>query len=199
MSEDRAEAALRQIRALLTESADREGAYEPTPCLTEGDVCAWEDLYGVALPEQYRTFLTEIGDGGTMPGAYCDFVIEPLAKVWGRWTANEPFPVTAERARDRLQQLKAEGHPADGVLFPELQKHWDETDQPPGCLLFGHYPCSDALFLVTAGDLRGSVWCSVYGGTPETDRSGEPVEFLAWFAATLTDLTDGLPTDTAGA
>ena len=29
-------------------------------------VCAWEKKYGVKLPEDYFTFLTEIGDGGTI-------------------------------------------------------------------------------------------------------------------------------------
>ena len=102
-----------------------------------------------------------------------------------------PFPVTSGRLRKRFRELKTKGRPADGVLFPELSAYWEEDVQPPGCLVFGQYPCADALFLVTAGDLRGSVWCRVCSGIPEMDRSGELVGFLAWLADALAEFTGG--------
>jgi hypothetical protein len=178
---------LDRIRALLAESADREVRYTPHPCLPESGIAAWEAGHDLALPDEYRAFLREIGDGGFMPGSYCDFVIHSLDEVRGGWTAATPFPISADRVRNRLRQLKAEGRPADGVLFPELDPFWD-VDQPPGCLVFGQYPCADSLFLVTTGDLRGSVWCGVCAGIPELDRAGEPVGFLAWFADVLAEL-----------
>lgn len=36
------------------------------PPIEVEQVCAWEKKYGVKLPEDYFTFLTEIGDGGTI-------------------------------------------------------------------------------------------------------------------------------------
>ncbi len=36
------------------------------PPIEMEQVCAWEKKYGVKLPEDYFTFLTEIGDGGTI-------------------------------------------------------------------------------------------------------------------------------------
>jgi hypothetical protein len=190
MSEARFGSVLQGIRDLLAQSTHDEERYTPRPCLTEQQIEAWEDLHAVTLPEQYRVFLQEVGNGGRMPGSYCDFVIESLAKVRGGWTASAPFPVTAERLRERLRQLDADGRPADGVLFPELEPYWEEAGRPPGCLVFGQYPCADGLFLVTTGDLRGSVWCSVCAGIPETDESGEPTKFLGWFANTLAELLD---------
>jgi uncharacterized protein (TIGR02996 family) len=171
--------------------SERGSPYTPKPCLTERELTAWEAAYGVPLPEGYRLFLREVGDGGTMPGSYCDFVVRPLAEVRGGPRAATPFPVTAGRLRQRFRQLKAEGRPADGVLFPELGAFWEGADQPPGCLVFGQYPSGDALFLVTAGDLRGSVWCGVCCGIPEMARSGEPVEFLDWFADALAEFEGG--------
>jgi uncharacterized protein (TIGR02996 family) len=176
---------LGQIQHLLRRTG-RDHCYTPRPRLTEKELAAWEAAYGVTLPEEYRLFLREVGNGGMQPGSYCDFVIEPLAQVRGEQSAATPFPVTADRLRSRFGQLKTEGRPADGVLFPEL-----EIDQPPGCLVFGQYPSSDALFLVTAGELRGSVWCGVCSGIPEMDGSGEPVGFLAWFADVLAEFADG--------
>jgi hypothetical protein len=146
----------------------------------------------VTLPEDYRLFLREVGDGGWQPGSYTDFIIDPLAELRGGPSAATPFPVTAERLRKRFRQLKAEGHPADGVLFPELSAYWEADGQPPGCLVFGQYPSADALFLVTAGELRGSVWCGVCSGIPEMDRSsGDLVGLLAWFADALAELAGG--------
>jgi hypothetical protein len=170
---------------------ERSSRYTANRCLTERELTAWEAAHGVTLPEEYRLFLREVGDGGVMPGSYCDFVVNPLVEVRGGPSAAAPFPVTADRLRGRLSQLKTEGRPADGVLFPELEAFWEEVDQPPGCLVFGEYPSSDALFLVTAGDLRGSVWCGVCCGIPEVGRLGEPVEFLDWFADVLAEFESG--------
>jgi uncharacterized protein (TIGR02996 family) len=165
--------------------------YTPNPCLNESELTAWEAAFGVTLPEEYRLFLREVGGGGMMPGSYCDFIVKPLAEGRGGPSASIPFPVTSDRLRSRFRQLKTEGRPANGVLFPELEAFWEEVDQPPGCLVFGEYPSADALFLVTAGDLRGSVWCSVCCGIPEMGPPGEPIEFLDWFADVLAEFENG--------
>jgi hypothetical protein len=113
-------------------------------------------------------------------------VVTALASVRGAQTAAQPFPVSAERVRARFHQLKVEGRPDDGVLFPELEPIWEADDHPMGCLVFGHYPSYDSLFLVTAGDLRGSLWCGVCYGIPET-KGGEFVGFPDWFADVLAE------------
>src|SRR5262249_16993844 len=148
------------------------------PCLTQPQLRIWESANGVTLPEEYRRFLTDVGDGGMMPGSYCNFVVESLAGLRFGPGVAAPFPVTATRLRDRMRRLEVEGRPADGVLFPELEPFWqeeeeeDEAQPPAGCVFFGRYPSYDPLFLVTAGDLRGSVWCLVGHAVPEVDRSG---------------------------
>ena len=68
---------------------------------------------------------------------------------------------------------------------------WEGGRGLPGCLSIGEYPGGDGLILVTAGDLRGSVWCTVSYGIPEIDRSYELRGFLDWFANTLTVLQAG--------
>jgi hypothetical protein len=149
-------------------------------------LAGWESKYGVALPKEYRLFLREIADGGVMPGSYCDFVVSSLADVRGAQTAAQPFPMSADRVRTRFQQLKLKGQPDNGVLFPELERIWEADDQPAGCLMVGHYPSYDPLFLVTAGDLQGSLWCGVCCGIPES-KHGELVGFLDWFADVLAE------------
>ena len=187
MSED----VMSRIGALLTECHKQEGGYCRHRRLPERSVTAWERRHGVILPDEYRAFIREVGNGGMMPGHYCDFIIHPLAEVLGSERAATPFPVKSKRFRERMRQLAVEGWPTEGVLFPELEPYWDRIDQPPGCIVFGQYPSSDALLLVTAGDLRGSVWCSVCLGVPELTSSRKPLGFLAWFASTLNELLHG--------
>jgi hypothetical protein len=163
---------LDRIRKLLDDSRGQEWAFVPRPPITEQTVLEWEAEHAVALPEEYRLFLREIADGGVMPGSYCDFVVSALASVRGATTAAQPFPVSANRVRARFQQLEVEGRPYDGVLFPELEPIWEADNEPTGCLVFGHYPSYDSLFLVTVGDLRRSLWCGVCYGIPET-KGGE--------------------------
>src|SRR5262249_54855701 len=129
----------------------------------------------------------EIGDGGKMPGSYCDFVIYPLADVTGAPTAAQPFPLTVDRVWERLRD---KARPDDGVLFSELTPFWEDGSQPPGCVVFGEYPSSDGLFLVTAGDLRGTVWRSVCDGAIE-GKGDEFMGFLDWFADVLTEFEGG--------
>lgn len=190
MTREPGDSALDRIRALLDSSRGRDGAFVPRSPLGEAELLAWEAGCGVALPDEYRQFFQEVGDGGTMPGSYCDFRVFALSEARGAATAARPFPVSAERVRERFRQLEAEGRPDDGVLFPELEPIWEADDVPPGCLVFGHYPSFDSLLLVTAGDLRGAVWCGVCSGIPET-RGGASVGFLEWFAGTLAEFEGG--------
>lgn len=181
---------LDRVRKLLDASRDQEWAFVPRPTLNEQSLVEWEAEYGVSLPDEYRLFQREIADGGVMPGSYCDFVVSALANVRGAATTAQPFPVSADRVRARFQQLKVEGRPNDGVLFPELELIWEADDEPTGCVVLGHYPSYDSLFLVTAGDLRGSLWCGVCYGIPET-KNGEFVGFLDWFADVLAEFEGG--------
>ncbi|MDY3559692.1 TIGR02996 domain-containing protein [Gemmata sp. JC673] len=185
-----------RIRALITHSGPSTdgavtGPYTPGPCLTGPDVVAWEVARGVALPEEYKLFLQAIGNGGVMPGSHCDFDIFPLARVRSGPIAAAPFPVTSDRFRKRLRQVRAEGRPTDWVLFPELQPVWEQNDGLPGSVSIGGYPGGDGLLLVTTGELRGSIWCTVCYGIPETDPLDEPLGFLNWFVATLAGFQSG--------
>lgn len=74
------------------------------------------------LPDEYRTFLREIGNGGMLPGLHCDFIIRPLSELRGGQNAATPFPVTAKRLRAQMRQC-----PAEGALFPELEPYWERS------------------------------------------------------------------------
>lgn len=159
--------------------------FTPNPPLNQAHLAAWEAAIGVLVPEAYRLFLLEIGNGGRMPSSYCDFVIRPLDTTTSQPSLREPFPISQAHYEQRLSQLPIE---PDTSLFPELSQFW-EDGLPPGCLLLGHYPSFDRVLLVVTGELRGMVWNSVYHGIPELDQQGKPYDFLGWFEVALSDLS----------
>jgi hypothetical protein len=162
--------------------------YAAEPCITAPDLAAWEAANGVALPEAYRLFLLEIGNGGMMPGAYCDFEMWSLddrRKRGYETQPREPFPITRERLEQQIARLRAEGKSVL-PLFPEL--HFEEEEIPPGCVPLGRYPSFDPLYLVVNGDLRGTVWCVVGDWVVEINRQYELFDFLGWFEDTLLEL-----------
>jgi uncharacterized protein (TIGR02996 family) len=165
------------------------GPYRPEPCLDELDLEGWEAANGVLLPGPYRVFLRHIGNGGRMPGSYCDFVITPLVPDSIIPLLLDPFPITQEGARERRAQIQDRNWSGGlTTLFPELEPFWEE-EQFPGCLMLGHYPSYDGLFLVLTGELPGTIWCTVSWGVPEKiQRNGEPHDFLTWFEDVLLEL-----------
>jgi hypothetical protein len=69
---DRAEIAgrldfLRRTDPGFTRFGCEEHSYLLNEPLTESEVTAFEDRYGVSLPGEYRAFLLQVGDGGAGP------------------------------------------------------------------------------------------------------------------------------------
>lgn len=164
-----------------------QNLYTPKPPLTSPELTTWETVNNISLPEAYRLFLLEIGNGGMMPGSYCDFVMHPLGSKRVDPKIQEAFPITKVRLQQRMAQLKIEGRGND-ALFPELSQYWEEG-MPPGCLWLGHYPSYDFVYLIVSGELSGMVWCAVDDGVPELNSQGNPFDFLEWFEDTLLDLS----------
>lgn len=161
--------------------------YTPNPPLTASEVASWETANKVLLPEAYRHFILTVGNGGSMPGSYCDFVVKPLNPDRIDPNLLESFPIPAAQFAQRIARLQTEGREHE-ALFPQLGSYWEEEGRFPGCLILGHYPSYDFVFLVVTGELRGTVWCAVDGGVPELDREWRPRDFLSWFEDTVLDL-----------
>jgi hypothetical protein len=196
---ERAHVILERVKHLLarmqpTDVADQsrqacewKHPYTAKPCLSAHQLAAWEAANGASLPEAYRLFLLEVGNGGTMPGPYCDFEVWPFDPSKIDHNFQKAFPITKGRLDTRMAQLRAEGRPRETILFPELAAYLKEG-MPPGCLGIGQYPSYDRVFLVITGELSGMVWCAVSGGVPEFDAAEKLFDFLSWFEDTLLDV-----------
>ena len=158
--------ALRRIEAKL-----RDAGLRLRKPLDEGRIGAFERRHGIRLPEGYRRFIAEIGDGGPIP----PYGLLPLGR-------RPKGPLTPEflRARQSLPFL-ASPFPFTRGWITEDGEESDEGDVEQvahGNLLLGDGGCGIEWRLIVTGPGRGSVWefCDVGLGPAEPRR-----DFLGWY------------------
>jgi hypothetical protein len=157
--------------------------------LSDSQVQEVESQLGVALPEDYRGFLLQVGAGGAGP-SYGIFTLRRTAEEW-RWfdgtirTAavreliSGPFPNPLHASADSLQDALNATHPDEypeqypdpdgeeakaakrawGVRQAELARSLRTTGAVPVC----HHGCGFREWLVVTGAERGTMWCDPEG------------------------------------
>lgn len=140
--------------------------------LPAAQLAAWEHAHGVTLPDDYRDFLTRLGNGGAGP----DHGIFAL----GTWDGGDLDPMLGGLARPF--QLDTIGGP--GTL-------------PDGALWICHHGAGLRTLLVVTGPERGNVWfdgrANHRGITPHVDASGTHRSFGAWYIDWLEDALATVP------
>lgn len=162
------------------------------PPLTEAQVAAIEGRIRAALPEEYRAFVTRLGDGGAGP-AYGVFRLEQaldhskldkvpdlLALPFPHQEAYNPDtdPVVLD-LYNRVDRGEARENEADAQYDRQLAGALELCDE--GC---GH-----THFLVFTGPARGTMWIDSRGA----DQGFLPlrVTFLAWYERWVDDVLAG--------
>ncbi len=158
MESDAAEGQLAAVRRLL----ESIGTVRLGPVLSSSDVGAFERRHGILLPDGFRRFVLEVGNGGDGPGyglAAFDPSLEqarvahpfPLERVWVWEEEENPDPARVAACRDGWLPLGTEGCGMDWIL-------------------------------VVSGNQRGHVWnIEGQGAQP----CAPALEFLAWYRAWL--------------
>ncbi|MEU6488169.1 SMI1/KNR4 family protein [Streptomyces sp. NPDC046887] len=164
---------------------------------------------GVRLPEEYRSFLLEVGAGGAGPG----YGLFPLRREEGRWRLEgdgadladlsrlaEPFPEHGpdpELLAALLAECPEEEEFDDIEEFDEAYEAWDERwgavlfapERTAGALVLSHLGCAQREWLVVSGVHRGTMWsdCRTDDAdlAPLTHEDGTPVTFAQWYRAWL--------------
>ncbi|MDI3406154.1 SMI1/KNR4 family protein [Streptomyces cavernicola] len=162
--------------------------FELMPVLDEAQVAQGERELGVRLPEEYRTFLLEVGAGGAGP----DYGLFPFARpgtdrvpdaaeadAEGAADAEGSLPAAALPFRpERTQELNAhyelEPRAADYGASQEEQdrfwreyaqwdQRWDELEDnlTDGTLCISEQGCAYYTVLALTGDERGTMWDDV--------------------------------------
>jgi hypothetical protein len=163
------------------------------PKLTEADVAAVEKQCRVKLPDDYRTFLLEIGAGGAGPA----YGIFPLVRERGKWCWDgdgghltgdlaKPFP-HAKKWNASFEPWDEEAEAEDD--YWERRREWDEElywhpKQTTGAICICHEGCAIRDWLVVTGPQRGMIWlddrASDGGLIPQKKTFAE--WYLAWLA-----------------
>ena len=178
--------------------------------LTPDEVDALEAQIGVALPDEYRTFLLEVGAGGA--GPY--YGIYP-ARCQDRWCWEgdgveladlsrlaEPFPVQGPdpaALRALLDERPEEEDYEQLDDFDGAIEAWEQrwaalmwsADRTVGAVVISTSGCAVRQWLVLSGPERGRIW---WDGRvddedlePLRDDEGEPVSFAQWYLGWLAD------------
>jgi hypothetical protein len=147
--------------------------------LTEDEVSSAERQFGVALPEEYRGFLVEVGAGGFGPGyGLASLACHEGAWGWSEWEAEDPagqrelarpFPSDEERARwtELLQILESAAVAAgqsDGEESRRVAAAFRAAEDQlrpamtAGALRLSHEGCGYYTWLVVTGEERGNLW-----------------------------------------
>ncbi|MFG2340709.1 SMI1/KNR4 family protein [Streptomyces yangpuensis] len=141
------------------------------PALGYPSVEEWEAENGVTLPEPYRSFVAEIGNGSG-PGPF-DGGLQPLGQLPACWAGAEPrrpaapFPLEAEWIWEDDEAVADDEDARIDAVFSD------------GSVVLCAQDTQSFWLLVTTGPQRGRVWLVAdVGASPVPD--GEPAGFAEW-------------------
>lgn len=177
----------------------RSHGYNLNPCLQEEQIQGFERQWGVALPEEYRWFLINVGNGGAGPyyGLWPLGVVDDYNKKRTQTILNDlrkPFPHTGQwnekTALDRAEDREA---------YKEFNRWYFSNDRVQGSIAISHQGCGYYEFLVFSGPERGNMWhdgrCSGRGFKPATSHSGGRLSFLEWYQRWLDESVQQMTAD----
>jgi hypothetical protein len=171
------------------------------PTVKEVHIREFETEHRVTLPDEYRTFLMRVGNGGA--GPY--YGLFPLGKMDSsfdlkRWREgdgfvgilSQPFPLV-QAWNDLTDQPQEDdvlaGSPSTETEFDRQIKIWEskywDTSRVNGAIPICHMGCAYRQWLIVTGPERGNIWCddrASYGGLhPLKGDGGTRFSFLDWY------------------
>jgi hypothetical protein len=169
--------------------------------LTEAVVYDFELRHSVRLPEDYRTFLTEIGNGGAGPfyGVFplgmkdTGFEFEPWHEE-GEFVGvlSKSFPFETEwndlsgKPPDDLEDLDSARYES---MRDEFEKYYWGSSFMNGAIPICHEGCALRIWLVVTGPQAGRLWhdgrADYAGLTPLRLEDGSDATFASWYEAWL--------------
>jgi uncharacterized protein (TIGR02996 family) len=154
----------------------------PHPALSEAEVLAFEAEYNMVLPDEYRLFLREVGDGGLGPGEGLFRLADAIERSPSR-DLGTPFPFSIRQYREDPKRF-----------WREREAEVENGSQPSPGVLFLSAPDSDwsHAYLVVTGEDRGLIWgygplnCGWTPGCPTDEQDNkfahdELRSFFRWY------------------
>jgi hypothetical protein len=156
-----------------------------------------EKFAGVRLPEDYREFLTTVGDGG--PGPYqgirsLNDILSQVAEVWGLSSLGADSPLTEDicfserigRSDDWNEHVaKLNSDREYGAIWNRMRTKYMSAPWNRGRLPIVKYGCGEWFFLVLRGPRRGTIWVDALESS--TGLFCLEVDFQTWYSRWLDD------------
>jgi hypothetical protein len=166
--------------------------------LSEKEVCAFEKHHGIQLPDDYRTFLLRVGNGGAGPdyglfklgemddGPDFDSFIGDLSQPFLHTEAwNDLTGEPDELPDDADEEIEAE-YERQLEAFDEV--YWNPHIMD-GAIPICHQGCALRLWLVVSGPEKGNIWednrADTAGIKPLQTDTKTRFTFLEWYRAWL--------------
>jgi len=169
---------LRSTDPGLTRFGSAAHGYLLNPPLVEHDVMAFEARHGVSLPDDYRAFLLQVGDGGAGPFGGVFRLDRSDLPVLNREDLLPGFLAGAfphERP----------GNEPPGDSSSQAEDDYFDQSRIHGSLNLSHQGCGYMVRLVLNGPQLGSLWedgrCGDMGITPFSP------DFASWYRQWLRD------------
>jgi SMI1/KNR4 family protein SUKH-1 len=171
--------------------------------LSENAIAEFERCLSIRLPNEYRSFIARVGNGGAGP-YYGVFPLGMVDDNFGlrRWHVNDglvndpskPFALTHEwndtsamPSDDLADQDQAEYD----RRMENFANAYLRSDRLRGAIPICHQGCALRIWLVVTGEAAGHLWddrLSEYGGIrPLMLRSGSHATFGTWYIEWLKD------------
>jgi hypothetical protein len=174
-----------------------QGRYILNPPVADAEVARFEREHGIALPEDYRRFLVEYGDGGAWRTALFPLGCHMNWRQIVPWQGEEigllsiPFPHTQPWTQkyEGVKTSATDGDSEDDPDYEEWQKEYFNPRQMDGAIPLASLGCALSDWLVVTGPERGHVWGDYRaGGTgivPLSTTERPRVTFNDWYLAWL--------------
>lgn len=181
--------------------------YELNRCLQERQIKKIESKYGMRLPDDYRHFISNVGNGGAGPyhglfklGEHDDgFSFTKWDKGYLLGDPSAPFKY---KRRWNLPKSFWNKEPDESTLeeddYDDAMDRWNELEEQEywrpsimdGAIPICHLGCAYRQWLVISGHEGGNIWCddrADRGGLYPLLRGKRRVDFTLWYTMWLDD------------
>jgi hypothetical protein len=177
------------------------------PPLTEDVVADVERAFQIQLPEEYRSFLLQVGAGGAGP-AYGVFPLRQLGERWD-WVAEDTHRTDPDRLCEPFTPQHINGRVIDPLElrmphqydfeyrdhYETQYRRWHETlwhpDRTAGSICLCDEGCLRRYWLVVTGEERGMIWrdyrIDCVDLAPLFDAHGDRLTFGRWYLDWLSE------------
>jgi len=163
---DNLETRLQRIQSKL-----KAGGFSLNPSMTEAEIESYEQRHQIRLPEGYRLFLREAGNGGAGPSDDGLVPLEDAAKL------DEPFP-TAQAWTEEMDLLSG----------MEASEEWEDYFSRGYLRLGTSNDWIGDWILIVCGAAKGQVWMFCHVGVVPCVPARD---FLSWYEHWLDKEAEG--------